>query len=88
MDIFDKSKVIQLGFCTDEEQWSNALFPKYFWFASWGKKICCKDKRTYFMATDNGREVIKSQPWRKPTLQGHISSYSIFELECRVGLSF
>ena len=50
-----------------------------FWFASWGEKICCKVKRTSFVAIDSAREVTKSQPWRGRTLQGHISSYSTFD---------
>ena len=58
-----------------------------FLFASWGEKICSKVKRTSFVATDSAREVTKSHPRRERTLQGHISSYSPFELVCMVALS-
>ena len=59
----------------------------HFWFASWGEQICSQVKRTSFVAIDSAREVTKSKPWRERTLQGHISSYSPFELVCRVALS-
>ena len=51
------------------------------------KKICSTVKRTSFVAIDSAREVTKSKPRRERTLQGHISSYSPFELVCRVTLS-
>ena len=35
---------------------------RLFLFASWGEKICCKVKRTSFVAIDSAKEVTKSQP--------------------------
>ena len=49
-------------------------------FTSWVEEICCKVKKTSFVAIDNVREVTESQAWREYTMPGDVSSFSTSKL--------